>query len=200
MTQPIKHSDRPWWKRRAFWFITLGVALVVIVVAVFEQIGKPAAVPYSAFLDQLDAGNVASLTFQATEISGRFKRPSKDRAVNNVAQDDTFRSRVPDFGDPALIPELHKQHVKIDVVSSASWTRLLAGLPWPMLLFVGAMLIAGLVRLVRGGKGASGPTMPTHPMQGMMGLISGLFAKQEQAAGPPPPDGDRPQEQKEHPT
>jgi hypothetical protein len=99
-------------------------------------------------------------------------------------------SHVPDFGDPTLIPELRKQHVAIDVTLSTSWTRMFAGLPLPMLLFIGAALIAGLIRLVRGGKTQSGSTMPMHPMQGMVGLVSDLFGKQQQSAGPPTQNGD----------
>jgi hypothetical protein len=71
-------------------------------------------------------------------------------AANDAAQANTFRSRVPDFGDSSLIPALRKQHVVIDVTSSSSWTRLLAGIPLPMLLFLGFILIAGIVRLAQG--------------------------------------------------
>jgi len=87
-----------------------------------------------------------------------------------------------------LLAELRKQHVVIDVASSSSWTRLLAGLPWPMLLFIGVALVAGLIRLIRGRKAQSGSTMPTHPMQGVIGLVSGLFGKQQQTANPPTHD------------
>jgi ATP-dependent Zn protease len=163
------------WLRPAVW--TLAVLLVAFAAfGAFEMINGPAAISYSDFLDQLDGGNVASVTFQGTQIDGHFKQPIGALHSNAVAPQEIFRSRVPDFGDPALLPELRKQHVAIDVVSSSSWTRLLAGLPWPMLLLMGAALIAGLVRLARGGS-ASGTADSTHPMQGMLGLISGFFSK-----------------------
>jgi ATP-dependent Zn protease len=173
------------WRISKIWWLAgiLAVAAVLIVI-VFEKSAKMPSTPYSTFLDQLDAGNVASVTFQGTEIDGRLKQPL------DGTQGNAFRSRVPEFGDPALIPDLRKQHVTIDVASlSASWTRLLSGLPWPMLIFLGAMLVAGLVRVVRGGKSSSGSAMPMHPMQGIMGLVSGLFAKQEQPASPPTHNG-----------
>lgn len=173
-------NDRPWWKRRVLWAIVLATVLVLIVVAVIEQTGRPTATPYGAFLDQLDAGNVASVSFRGTEIDGRFKQPLNDAASNGAAQKNTFRTRLPDFGDPALIPELRRQHVAIDVISSTSWVRLLAGVPLPMLFFIGVILVAGLMRLLRGGKTQTGSAMPMHPMQGMISLVSGLFAKQEQ--------------------
>ena len=158
----------------------LGAVLVALAVfGVTKTTNGPAAIPYSNFLDQLDAGNVASVTFQGTEIDGRFKHPLNAAASNSATQADIFRSRVPDFGDPTLISELRKQRVVIDVVSSSSWTRLLGGLPLPMLLMLGAIVIAGIVRLWRGGNAQSGPAMPMHPMQGMVGLVSGLFGRQD---------------------
>lgn len=92
---------------------------------------------------------------------------------------------MPDFGNSSLIAELRKQHVTIDVTLPSAWTWLLGRVPWPMLLFIGAGLIAGLVRLVRGGKSGSGSPTSAQPMQGMMGLLSGLFGRQHQAESPP---------------
>lgn len=183
------HCTKPWYMRPPVWLIGVVVAALAIF-AVYETVGGPAAIPYGTFLDQLDAGNVASVTFRGTEIDGRFKHPLGVAAANGVAQANTFRSRIPDFGDSSLIAELRKQHVSIDVASSSSWTRLLAGIPLPMLLFLGFIVGAGIVRLMRGGKVQSGTAMPTHPMQGMIGLISGLFGKQSQPEGTPPHTGE----------
>jgi ATP-dependent Zn protease len=175
-----KHCTRPWWMRPPVWFISIAVVALLAFV-VFENVGSPAATPYGTFLDQLAAGNVASVTFQGTQIKGHFKQP-----LDN-AQAYAFRSQVPEFGDATLISELRKQHVAIDVASPSQWTSLLGRLPLPMLFIVGVVLVVGLVRLVRGGK----TRMPLdsaasmHPMGGMIGLVSGLFGKQPQAAGPP---------------
>jgi cell division protease FtsH len=173
--------------------ILLGiVAAGLVIFTIVEMAAGPAATPYGTFLDQLDAGNVASVTLQGTEIKGRYKQPLNTAAATDAAQANSFRSRMPDFGDSSLIPALRKQHVVIDVTPSSSWTRLLAGIPLPMLLFIGFILIAGIVRLVRGGKAQSGSAMPMHPMQGMIGLVSSLFSKQQKAADPPTQDGSRP--------
>jgi ATP-dependent Zn protease len=185
------HCSTPWWRRPPV--ILLGiVAAGLVIFTIVEMAAGPAATPYGTFLDQLDAGNVASVTLQGTEIKGRYKQPLNTAAATDAAQANSFRSRMPDFGDSSLIPALRKQHVVIDVTSSSSWTRLLAGIPLPMLLFIGFILIAGIVRLVRGGKAQSGSAMPMHPMQGMIGLVSSLFSKQQKAADPPTQDGSRP--------
>jgi ATP-dependent Zn protease len=177
------HSTRSWWMRPSVWFIGVAVALL-LVFAMFEMAGKPAATSYGTFLDQLDSGNVASVTFQGTQIDGRFKQPVNVTASNKTTQADTFRSHVPEFGDGSLIAELRKQHVAIDVTSPSAWTWLLGRVPWPMLLFIGAGLIAGLVRLVRGGKPGAGSPTSVQPMHRMMGLLSGFFGKQQDSSLP----------------
>jgi len=184
MTETAVHCQRPWWKRPPFWFVVIAVVLALGIGITMEESARRAPMPYGTFLDQLEAGNIASVTFRGTQIDGSLKHPLSDAASNAAAQKNTFRSHVPDFGDPTLLAELRKQHVVIDVASSSSWTRLLAGLPWPMLLFIGVALVAGLIRLVRGGKAQSGSAVPTSPMQGMLGLVSGLFGKKPQAAEP----------------
>ena len=192
MAHAMEHCQRPWWKRPPFWFIVIA-AVLLLSVLVIEQTDKPALTPYSVFLDQLDAGNVANVTFQGTQIDGRFKHPLVSALPSGAkVRRDTFRSHVPDFGDSTLIPELRKQHVVIDVSSPSQWTSLLAHLPWPMLLFLGAVIIAGFVRLMRGGKAQSGSVASTLPAHGMMGLVSRLFAKPDRAANPSTKDSDEP--------
>ena len=188
MTDTHVHCHRPLWKRPPFWFVIIAAVLALGIGIAMEESARRAPMPYGAFLDQLDAGNIASVTFRGTQIDGSLKHALGDAASNAAAQRNAFRSHVPDFGDPALLAELRKQHVVIDVASSSSWTRLLAGIPLPMLLFLGFIVVAGIVRFVRGGKAQSGSTMPMHPMQGMISLVSGLFGKQ-QAAEPPSRDG-----------
>jgi p-aminobenzoyl-glutamate transporter AbgT len=72
MTQigEVERSDKPWWSRihRVWWVVAIVAVLVMIGIAVFEKVIEPAPMSYSAFLDQLDAGNVASVTFQGTAI------------------------------------------------------------------------------------------------------------------------------------
>jgi ATP-dependent Zn protease len=172
------------------WFIGIAV-LAALAFVIVENVGGPTTTPYSTFLDQLDAGNVASVTFQGTQIDGRFKHPLSAATSNGTKQNDTFRSHVPDFGDSSLISELRKQHVAIDVTTSSQWTSWLGRLPWPMVFILGAVLIAALVRFVRGGKPGSVSPMSMHPMGGMMGLVSGLFGKQQQVESPPASDRDK---------
>ena len=186
------HCTRAWYMRPPVW--VLGVFLVALAVfGIVEMIGSPSATPYGIFLDQLEAGNIASLTFQGTQINGRFKHPFAEPSANGAASPDTFRTQVPEIGDPTLLPELRKQHVAIDVVSSSNWASWLARLPFPMLMIVAVLLIAGAVRLVRGGKASTGlgSAASMHPMAGMIGLVSGFSTKQSQGASTTPPASDK---------
>lgn len=183
MTHAMKHCDRPWWKRPPVWFIAI-VVLALISVAVVKQTDQPAATPYSMFLDQVETGKIASVTFEGLEIVGRFKRPLDNSPASGRAQRDSFRSRVPDVGDSTLITVLRKQHVAIDVAPPSAWTWLLGRVPWPMLILVGAMLAIGFIRLLRGGKAQAESAVPMLPAHGIPGLVSGLFAKPQAGESP----------------
>jgi hypothetical protein len=179
MTNPTQHCQRPWWKRPPVWLLAV-VLLGALAYVVAKETGRPGPMPYGAFLDQVDAGNVASTTFNGSEIDGRFKHPLSNGLPTGTGQRDSFRTRAPDFGDPALIPGLRKAHVAIDVRSPSQWASLLARLPWPMLAFVALILVVALVRIVRGPKAGSGPDLPMHPGGGIIGLVSNLFGKKRE--------------------
>jgi ATP-dependent Zn protease len=178
------HCTRPWYMRPPVWVLSL-VVIGLIVFGIVEETGGPPATPYSNFLTQLDASNVASVTFQGTRIDGRFKHPLAASTANGKEQS-AFHSRVPDIGDPTLLPELRKEHVTIDVEASSNWTAWLGRLPWPMVVFIAFILVAGFARLVRGRGAAAGA--PMHPP--MMALFSGLFGRQDQATPTAGGDGD----------
>ena len=181
MTDAAEHCQRPWWKRPPVWFIGIAAVLILLAVVIVGT-ERPAPMPYSTFFGQLEAGNVASVTFQGTQVEGRFKRPLDGTLSTGTTQRDSFSTHVPDVGDPTLMPELRKQHVAIDVSVQSAWTWLLGRVPIPIVIVIGAIIVAGIVRLVRGGKPQSGSAMSMHPMHGMMGLVSGLFGKQQTAA------------------
>jgi ATP-dependent Zn protease len=182
MADSARHRcTKAWYLRPPVWI----AAIIVVALAVFGlvEVNKgPTAISYSDFLDQLDAGNVGTVTFAGTQIDGKFKRPIREKAANNAEPEATFRSQAPAFGDPSLLPELRQQHVFIDVVSSSSWLSWFGRLPWPMVLIIVALLIAGLVKLARGDKATTVSALQSHPM---MAAVTGVFGKKEhEASGP----------------
>ena len=193
MTEIAVHCDRPWWKRPPTWFIAIA-ALLILIFAVVEMDGRAPVTPYGVFLDQLAAGNVASVTFQGTEINGRFKRPVAETGAGGAPARDVFHSRVPDFGDATLIAELRRQQVAIDVTAPSPWTWLLGRVPWPMVAILAVMLVAGLTRMLRGGPpvlGSAAAGIPAHGM-GPIGLLTGLFGKERSGSGSVAQEGDSP--------
>jgi hypothetical protein len=183
---------RPWWKRPPVWFIGIAVVLALLSILDTRKTGKSDAIPYSTFLAEIDAGKIASVTFLGMQVHGHYKPLSDGMPANGTAPQASFSSRVPDFGDPLLIPELRNQHVTIEVSAPSPWDSLLAHLPWPMLFVLGAAVLAGLVRLIRGGKLQSGAAKSTMPAHGMMGLMSRLFGQSEQTVKPTTKDSDVP--------
>lgn len=175
---------RPWYLRPPVWIlglVLLGLAAFGIVE--WSSRSSPLALSYGDFLAQLDAGNVASVTFNGTLVDGKFKHPLDQATTNGTAAKTNFRSQVPDVGDPTLLPELRKDHVIIDVVASSGWLSWLGRLPWPLVLVVAFIVVAGLIRLVRGKKStdSSASTVPQMPM---MQLMSGVFGKHADESRP----------------
>ena len=175
MTQ--HHCTRPWYMRPPVWVLGL-VAAGLIIFGIVEVVGSPPATSYGNFLAQLDAGNVASVTFQGTRIDGRFKHPVPPprRTANNKA-------RSPAAPPISAIPPCCRSCAKS--MSPSTWWPPLTGRRgwdgcpgrwWCSSRFI---LIAGFVRFVRGRNApAAGGGMPMQPP--MMRLFSGLFGKQDQ--------------------
>ncbi|PJR08812.1 hypothetical protein CEJ86_32135 [Sinorhizobium meliloti] len=126
------------------------------------------------------------------EIAGSFRTPLDAAVPTGTAQRDTFISRIPDVGDPSLIPALRGQHVAIAVSVPSAWTWLLGRIPFPILIFLGIMIVGGFVRPMDGGKRASGSSVP---MPGMAGLFASLAGKQRQTESGTGDDGDAPKNQ-----
>ena len=150
-----------WYKRPVLWIS--GVILLVLAGFIAAQMGGHAAsLRYSEFLDQLDADNVAGVTFAGTQIDARLRQPIVDKTSKDASLSSAFRTRIPDFGDPRLLSELRTKHVAIAVASSSQWfgvggiaivgTVAAVIIAKPMLLIIAAGFIAGLIRVMRGGK------------------------------------------------
>lgn len=184
MPNAMEHCHKPWWKRPPVWFVAIA-ALVAAISTVVERADNRNALPYSAFLDQIDADNIVSVTFQGVEIAGHYKQRLQG------ADRDTFMTRVPDSGDPTLIPALHQHHVVILAKPQSPWTSLLAHIPWPMLVLLGVAIFTGFVRMMRGGA-QPGSTTSSLPSHGMLGLVSGLFASTDRPSDAVKDKGDKP--------
>jgi cell division protease FtsH len=155
-------SNRPKIPRWAQWAIYLAI-IAVWNILLFAPLAPPAAaqLPYSAFLDQAKAGNVASVEFVGQAASGSFVHsilwpdtatPSGEPAPSAAAQPasyQTFQTVVPPDGDPTLLPLLEQHHVVVSAKDPTAMGSLLGtilgliGTFLPIALLIGFFLYTG---------------------------------------------------------
>ncbi|HEX7973054.1 MAG TPA: ATP-dependent zinc metalloprotease FtsH, partial [Anaerolineales bacterium] len=118
--------------------------------------GKPdLAIPYSAFTDQVSAGNVSKVTIAGDTITGQFIRPVTgaqvqvpsipDTGQSSTASYQNFSTLFPaDVGDTSLMPLLSQKHVEVDVTNPPiPWFSILLTYGLPALLLVGVLFWMG---------------------------------------------------------
>ncbi len=109
-----------------------------------------ATLSYSNFLNQLKAGQVASVQIIGSEIRGNFNLQGKTTQEHTNAQPkgSAFRTVYPTLiGDPGLISLLQTHNVRIEVITPTNaWLDILTGGVLPVLL-----LISTLIWVLSGG-------------------------------------------------
>ena len=136
-------DQRP--RRGGFWMLLIGALLVNWVVASLVMGPQERTdVSYSFFTEQLDAGNVQTVTSTADTIQGRFEKAvdyppdSKDSA-----HVDLFTTQRPSFATDDLLGTLESKGVTVNAnppdAPPPLWRQLLVGFG-PTLLLVGLLL------------------------------------------------------------
>jgi cell division protease FtsH len=119
----------------------------------------PTAAPvisYSEFRTFLDKKEVAEVALQGDSVNGILKR-SLPLGVAGAAGD-RFRTRVPEFGDPDLLPALTAAGVKVSVLEPAGEesSLLYVILPWLLILGLYWFFWNRMSRNIAGGLGGGG--------------------------------------------
>jgi cell division protease FtsH len=115
--------------------LVLLIAGIVLIFWILPQLFSPGAnvhgpnvgeLPYSAFYQQVQAGDVKDATFQGQDVTGDFKHPISltDATGNPVLASQYHLTQFPN-GDPNLIPLLNQYHVQFQVKPVASSNLLL---------------------------------------------------------------------------
>jgi cell division protease FtsH len=150
-------DQRP--RRGGFWMLLIAALLVNWIIASIVM-GPPerSDVSYSFFTEQLDAGNVQTVTSTADTIQGQF-----DKAVDyppgskDAAPVDLFTTERPSFATDDLLGTLEGKGVTVNAnppdAAPPLWRQLLLGFA-PTLLLVGLLLWAA--RRSASGAGALG--------------------------------------------
>jgi cell division protease FtsH len=144
--RPAGERQRPSWFSRlpgGRWFLLLLLAMLAAnwMVSSF-LLGPPARiqVPYTLFLEELDQGNVASVTSTAETILGTFEKAVADPDDPQTTATD-FETQRPAFAEDNLLARLIEQDVVVNAEdpnqSAPLWQQLLLGFgPTVLLLWL----------------------------------------------------------------
>jgi cell division protease FtsH len=151
-------SQRP--RRGGFWWLVIAV-LVINWIVMSVALAPPTRtnVSYTFFTDQLNAGNVQTVTSTADTVQGEFKKEvAYPAGSKDAAQVDLFTTQRPSFATDDLFGTLAAKGVTVNAnppdAAPPVWQQILVGFG-PTLLFVG-LLLWFLRRSVSAASGLGG--------------------------------------------
>jgi cell division protease FtsH len=158
-------SGPPAHRRRGFlWFVLALIALNWLTLLVFQpSTGQPRVTvsfnPY--FLEQVNAGEVKSISSKGNTIQGTFKTKQRYPRNDQKATPTTlFATEVPSFWNGSQLSALlQEKHVEVNAKSTTKGTSLLATLLLgfgPTLLIIGLFILIARRAAASGGAGALG--------------------------------------------
>jgi len=115
-------------------------------------------ISYSQFLEQLERGNVTSVTIEDLRLKGEFysETPLSLSEKQEPVQVKNFQTTLPKFQGEGLIDQLRKNKVEIHVKESDKtsffWQFIIGILPWVIIIGVWFLIMRG-ARQVGGGAG-----------------------------------------------
>jgi cell division protease FtsH len=147
------------------WWLLLAGTLIWNLYALFAPKTAPTvALPYTTFVQQVQAGNVASVTMTGQNIEGTLKQPigaptdasqaptgapapvaSPTAAATAPVTYTQFTTVIPAYGHDRLLPLLEQQDVTVTAkdTSGGSWLLDLLISVLPTALFIGVLLLMG---------------------------------------------------------
>jgi cell division protease FtsH len=139
-----------------WWFLLIAILLIWSVALSWPQAAPQAPIAYSVFLEQVRAGNVASVQITGDAMSGTFKKPYEPPAASASAtaqpltalpasspqQYSGFNTVFPTtLGDPRLLAELVNRHVTIQAASATQPWFLTFAITWLPILLIGGYMV-----------------------------------------------------------
>jgi cell division protease FtsH len=145
------------------WRIVSAIVIVMLFVYLWNmlfRIGTPEyhSISYSQFLEQLQAGNIRSVTIKELQITGSLL---KETAIaqpdgKSSVQVTNFHTFLPSFQGETLIQQLREKNVLIDVQpsekSSLFWQLMIGILPWVLIIGIWVLLMRR-AQQIQGGPG-----------------------------------------------
>ena len=146
-------TPTPFWRSRGFWIYFVVALLLNYLLSVFLTSGPPrVTVPYTTFIQQLNADNLKDISSQGNSIQGDFKKTVSYGGTSGTA----FQTERPAYAQDDLLSLLEQQNVSVTATPPGSGQS-----PLLTLLFSfgpALLLIGGLLYLNRrmAGAGAGG--------------------------------------------
>jgi cell division protease FtsH len=161
---PDQHKPPPPHRWRGFWiFVVVLLAINWLSLLIFQPSPEPRVkVPFSPyFLNQLNAGQIKSISSRGDTIQGNFKSKQRYPTDDSKATPTTlFSTEVPTFwNNTQLTQELQSKGVEVNAKSTSRHMSLLAEILLgfgPTLLIVGLFILLARRAASGGGMGALG--------------------------------------------
>lgn len=162
--RPVKKEDIADKLRSPQWRTSIVAILVFIILFVWTQYFTPTGperyeVSYSQFFEQLNAGNIKSVSIRKLQVSGEFIKEvniTLPGAKKPLAVKD-FQTNLPSFQGEGLLSELEKKNVVINVEpaeeKSLFWQFIIGLLPWVVIIGVWMLIMRRAQQQIQGGPG-----------------------------------------------
>ncbi len=146
------------------WRASIVALLVFIILFVWAQYFTPTGperyeISYSQFFEQLNAGNIKSVSIRKLQVNGEFNKEvniTLPGAKKPLAVKD-FQTYLPSFQGEGLLSELEKKNVVINVEpaeeKSLFWQFIIGLLPWVIIIGVWMMIMRRAQQQIQGGPG-----------------------------------------------
>jgi cell division protease FtsH len=147
----------PKWK---FIFIAILMVSFIYLWSFLDTTGAPRKqhISYSEFIEQLNAGNVYSVTIKELNVRGEFKN-NADIYLDTIKQNISvkhFQTFLPSFQGEDILSVLREKGVLINVESqenlSPFWQFIVSLLPWVLIIGIWVLIMRSAQR-VQGGAG-----------------------------------------------
>jgi len=168
----MERTQHPGWN---VWHIAAVLLLTMLAHDVWQSFKAVEPMPYSEFMQQLEAGNVADMQVTADRIQGTLKRPQADGRTRFVTV------RV----DPRLADELAEHGASFRGVIESTLLRDLLGWILPVLVFFGIWMFA-LRKIAEkgiGGFGGGGGLMSIGKSRAKVYVETGVGVTFDDVAG-----------------
>ncbi len=142
--------------------LIMGFLLFLLFLYLWNQLFSPRApeheITYTQFIEQVDAGNVKSVSIKKLQVTGEFIKevPIQAAGEKKSISIKDFVTFLPSFQGEGLISKLQEKNVVINVMPSSQesvfWQIVIGVLPWVLIIGVW-ILVMRRAQQVQGGPG-----------------------------------------------